>query len=154
ICFGEKLTLKVNADFAAYSWNQGASVTPVYTIDRPGIYSILVRTSDGCTGDETVIVKDKGCVQAVYIPNAFTPNGDGLNDLFKVTAFGTLDHFDLQIYNRWGELVFKTNDVQKGWNGIYKQRLQSSDTFVWHARYRFAGSTSLQSQKGTMTLVK
>jgi gliding motility-associated-like protein len=154
ICFGEKVALKVNGDFVTYNWNDGESFAPVYTTGSPGIYDIRVRNEDGCTGNETVVVHDKGCVQAVYIPNAFTPNGDGSNDLFKATAFGVLDYFDLQVYNRWGELVFKTNDVKQGWNGVYRQRLQPSDTFVWYVRYRFGGSTSFQLQKGTTVLIR
>jgi gliding motility-associated-like protein len=154
ICYGEQITLKSNQVFKTFNWNNSQSTGSTYTVNRPGLYSVNVRTLLGCEGADTVLVKDKGCVQAVYLPTAFTPNSDGINDVFRASVLGIIDFFELRVYNRWGELVFRTKDSMHGWNGIHKQKQQISDHYVWYVRYRFVGSASIQDQKGTILLIR
>jgi gliding motility-associated-like protein len=69
----------------------------------------------------------------LYFPNAFSPNGDGLNDVFK--ASGTfVESFEMYIYDRWGQLVLKTNDINKGWDGIYRTGDAPQDTYVYKGK--------------------
>jgi gliding motility-associated-like protein len=153
ICAGEQVMLKVVGNYAGYNWNEGQSYAPGYKIDQPGRYHIKVRTADGCTGADSIIIHQKACTQTLNVPNAFTPNQDGVNDLFRAVAVGVVDYFDLQVYNRWGQPVFRTNDIHQGWNGKYQQRLQPMGAYTWIVRYRFAGSPTVLSQKGTVMLV-
>jgi gliding motility-associated-like protein len=71
------------------------------------------------------------------MPNVFTPNGDGLNDQIKPVIFcdAPIDHYEWMIYNRWGELVFKSTNIAESWNGIYKNQTQNEQTFVYIIRY-------------------
>jgi gliding motility-associated-like protein len=88
----------------------------------------------------------------IYIPNAFTPNGDGLNDGFGVKAEG-IQEFRLEIFNRWGELIFSTTDINEQWDGTFKGRkLENTEVFVYKVS---AAGTDSQPQKynGTVTLV-
>lgn len=153
-CYGEKVTLKAQGNFADYIWRNGESLTSTHIVERPGIYSVEVRTVDGCIGRDTVVIKDRGCIDALYIPTAFSPNHDGKNDTFKAHAIGEIVFYHMKVYNRWGELVFQTNNLYKGWNGVYKNKMQSTDTFVWYVQYRFASNESLLSQKGVLSLIQ
>lgn len=154
ICFGEKLLLSVTTSFALYNWQNNSSNQATYEVSRPGIYNITVETAEGCTGTDSIIVQDKGCVQTIFVPNAFTPNNDGINDLFNAVVFGSLELFEFSVYNRFGELVFQTTDATKGWNGFYKTQLQPSSTFAWKIRYRFAGAVTDSMLKGTVMLIQ
>ena len=84
------------------------------------------------------------CFQ-VYIPTAFTPNEDGLNDSFKpITSQNVTDYF-FQIYNRWGEVVFESNDKDAGWNGFYNGHQAPDDVYVWKLFYISAFDPSQQT---------
>src|SRR5205085_1388168 len=86
-----------------------------------------------------------------YIPNAFTPNNDGKNDCFSVRYWGYTQSFEMNIYNRWGERVFHTNNIQACWNGFYKGELQPSETFIYIIKME--GPCGSTTRKGTITLI-
>jgi gliding motility-associated-like protein len=67
---------------------------------------------------------------SLYVPNTFTPNGDGLNDTFGISG-EAITEFDIKIYNRWGDLVFETTDASRRWDGTYNGQLASSGTYVY-----------------------
>ena len=100
-------------DNSDYSLNQN----PLHTYNDTGTYSIrLVTTSEnGCVDTTYGKISIKGEF-AIYIPNAFTPNGDGVNDFFSPLGIGVKD-FEMFIYDRWGSKIFGTEDILKGWNG-------------------------------------
>jgi gliding motility-associated-like protein len=89
----------------------------------------------------------------LVFPTAFTPNHDGKNDLFKPFVKGSLAFYELKFFNRWGQMVFQTNDARTGWPGLYKSQQQPVDVFVWLVRYQFKGSP-LKVEKGTVLPVK
>lgn len=104
---------------------------PTYLYTEPGQYVIaLVVTSDhGCVDTllKTIIVgEDYG----IYVPNSFTPNGDGLNDVFQPKGFG-ITKYELRIFDRWGEQLLFTNEFTQGWDGIYKGKLSQQGVYVW-----------------------
>jgi gliding motility-associated-like protein len=89
----------------------------------------------------------------LYIPSAFTPNGDGLNDSFGVKAEG-IKSFNLQIYNRIGELVFESDDIQNYWDGSYKgKKITSTDVYVYQVKAIGKNNSVLPEQTGRVTLV-
>ena len=87
------------------------------------------------------------------MPTGFTPNTDGKNDLLKPILLGDVVQYKFWIYNRWGELVFETTDLNRGWNGTYKGLPQNSGVFVWMCQYQFEGETPKQ-EKGTAVLIR
>ena len=118
-------------------------------------YTILLTAfgSNGCidTHSEKVRVL-KSCY--IGVPNAFTPNEDGLNDFFyPINAFKA-DDLDFSVYNRWGQLVFKTNDWTKKWNGKIKDIPQPVGAYVWTLRYTHHDTGKKYSLKGTMMLIR
>ena len=89
----------------------------------------------------------------LYIPSAFTPNGDGLNDSFGVKAEG-IKSFNLQIYNRIGELVFESDDIQNYWDGSYNgKKITSTDVYVYQVKAIGKNNSVLPEQTGRVTLV-
>ena len=90
----------------------------------------------------------------MYFPNAFTPNNDGLNDTYKPGLNGQLALYEFAIYNRYGQLVFKTNQPGKGWDGKFKNSPKPlGGSYVWSCKYQFVG-TSLRQEQGMFMLIR
>jgi gliding motility-associated-like protein len=75
----------------------------------------------------------------MFVPNAFTPNGDGLNDTFKAVSGCELEFFRMEIYNRWGEFLWRSLDITTGWDGFYKGEACPGDAYVYKIAYRYEG---------------
>lgn len=118
----------------------------------PGLTNTyIVKTANGsCIANDTVIINVK-IIDTLFIPTAFTPNGDGKNDLFHV--IGTVNEFSLNVYNRWGEVVFKSNSVLDGWDGTYKGSAQPSGVFIYFIKYKNLNNSSKQI-KGALMLIR
>ena len=95
-----------------------------------GEYSVLIETAEGCQNLENVMMINT--FLPVLIPNAFTPNGDGLNDTFRPVATSDLiRQFSMVIYNRWGQRVLVTTNPSEGWDGKYA----AAGVYVWVINY-------------------
>jgi len=139
----------------SYFWSTGEttsniSVSPTQTTT----YSLIAINGPGCadTAYVTVIIEEI-LESELFIPNIFSPNGDGSNDVFYVRGTG-FDEFQLIIYNRWGEKVFETEDNSKGWVGTYKEEPLNPGVYVYYvfAKYTLDGSEVIK--KGNITLIK
>ena len=152
LCSYETLTIKPTSSYRQYLWSNGASTSSI-DISRAGVYWLQVTDAQGCKGADSIVVNPKECMVGMHIPSAFTPNGDAHNDEFRALAFGNLKTFEFIIYNRWGQMIFKTNDRFKGWDGKLAGIEQRSDVYVWTCRYQFEGEPE-QFKKGTVTLIR
>jgi gliding motility-associated-like protein len=152
ICSYGDLLLKPDAVFRSYLWNTGSGNSSV-TITEPGQYWLQVKNEDGCMGVDTINVLRKNCLAGFFMPNAFTPNNDGKNDVIKPVVLGNVKQYRFRIYNSWGQLIFETTDLSNGWNGVYKQIDQDGGVFVWVCTYQFEGEP-LQNKKGTFVLIR
>ena len=127
-----------------------------YTFYKPGNYEITLVASDsvGCTDSYTQELPVKGCEEAlVYIPNSFTPNGDGVNDLFKFTT-GCVAHFELNIFNRYGMLVYSAQKGDAFWDGSDGTGYYVSDG-VYLYTFRYTGFDGMNKDlKGTITVFR
>lgn len=95
-------------------------------------YRVTARTAEGCTATDDITVKV--FVQAdMYVPNAFTPNGDGLNDVLRPVLAGIRELKYFSVFNRYGQLVFTTTKSGEGWNGMFKGEKQNAGGFTWMA---------------------
>lgn len=125
---------------------------PVARLFTNTTFTLTVLDNGGCVGYDTVNIKVyEG--PTYYIPNAFTPNGDGLNDIFKPTspAIAKTEYF--RIFNRWGKMVFSTNQNNKGWDGKLEGKEQPVGAYVWIIRGvdKFG---KIVEQKGTVTVLR
>ena len=137
--------------FSSYLW-QDNSTSPTYTALHTGTYSVIVTNIYGCKNNATIIVTNN-CNSAVMFPTAFSPNGDGVNDLFHPIYTPDLIRFHMTIYDRWGEKVFESSDFTDGWDGTYKNVAQPIGTYIWFADYTFDGKGS-KTQTGNITLLR
>ena len=119
----------------SYSWspslplNDPNIANPVALLSATQTFTVHAFTPVGCESFDNITVKIyKG--PDIYLPNAFTPNGDGLNDVFRGTLVGIKQFNYLKIFNRWGELVFSTTDYRKGWDGLWQGKVQNNDVFI------------------------
>jgi gliding motility-associated-like protein len=99
-----------------------------------------------------VIVKPS---HTFYIPTAFTPNEDGLNETFRPQGY-EIDNFTMSIFNRWGELVYSTDDITKGWDGTYNNELCVPGVYTWRIQYESKAmkSEGRQVKEGVVTLLR
>jgi gliding motility-associated-like protein len=129
---------------------------PVATYSTPStgiLYKVLVYNEAGCIDSAFIKVKVFQTMPTVFVPNAFTPNSDGRNDLLRPIAVGMarIDYF--QIFNRWGQLVFSTSTNEHGWDGTIAGKVQPAGTYVWLVKaVDYTGA--LYVQRGTLVLVR
>ncbi len=137
VCEETPLTLSarhMNAD--TLRWSDGSTGSEL--LIRTGGMYIATGMNDCGVGADTILVQDIFC--DIWMPNAFTPNGDGVNDVFRVLGnVGRLEGFGLSIYNRWGERVYATIDKWQGWNGMYKGVHAQLGTYVYMLEYSIKG---------------
>lgn len=155
ICDYETVTLKNRLDQTGFRYNwQNGSTDKAITTKTPGTYWVDVTTYCGILRDSIVIIeKTEGCERKVMVPSAFTPNSDGRNDVFRPTVYGVPDEYDFIIYNRWGQIVFRSKKPGEGWNGTVNGKKQDVNLYAWTCSYRFSGEGQ-QSAKGTVALLK
>ncbi|MBI9039733.1 MAG: gliding motility-associated C-terminal domain-containing protein, partial [Bacteroidales bacterium] len=92
-------------------------------------------------------------IKVIPTPNAFSPNNDGLNDKFRLIAENLPEEqFQMKIYNRWGQMIFETNDIEEGWDGTYKSEICQEGVYVWIVVSSEKDNNVLN--KGTVTLVR
>ena len=112
-------------------------------------YTLTVTDTYGCTGSDSVTVI---IFEDFDVPNAFTPNGDGLNDVFVVRT-DLLSEFSITIFDRWGKLVFSSNDLDIGWDGTFLGKQQEIGTFIYHIQSKTKSGDELD-KSGTITLLR
>lgn len=115
IWFEESYLLEATKGYASYEWSTG-DTTWYITVTEEGHYSVILKNEQGCQSMDTVMMMN--AMVPVIVPNAFTPNGDGLNDTFKpIVNTELVRQFSMSIYNKWGQLIYETRNASKGWNG-------------------------------------
>jgi gliding motility-associated-like protein len=137
---------------SAYLWSTGDTVSTL-SANAPGQYTVLV-TNEGCLFADTFLIPDFTGSSALYFPNSFTPNNDGINETFKGYGEGVLE-YDLQIFNRWGERIFHTDNFNAEWDGKRNGQLVQEDVYVWVATYRLNCDDSRGiTRRGHVTVIR
>jgi len=158
---GQSLQLQATGGLR-YQWTPGtglsnttiANPVALYTIPSLGIvYKVMVFNEANCADSAYIKVKVFQTMPTVFVPNAFTPNHDGKNDVLRPIAVG-MAHIDyFRIFNRWGQLVFSTTANEQGWDGTIAGKLQPSGTYVWLVKATdYTGAPYVQ--RGTLVLIR
>jgi gliding motility-associated-like protein len=141
-----------------YSWYPAGYLTdpsistPKATITRPIVFILTGIDENGCRNTDSVRV-NVDYNDAIFIPTAFSPNGDGKNDLFKIGSISFQKLLEFRVFNRWGQEVFTTTDVKQGWDGKWRGVVQ--DAAVYHYVIRVAyPDGKVNTYKGDLTLIK
>lgn len=136
--WGSVVQLNAISNGVAYNWSPttGLSCTnclnPIVNSTESITYALTVKGANGCFNTDTITILFDG---AIYLPNSFTPDGDGLNDLFYAIGVDIIE-FEIFIFNRWGEQIFYADNMETGWDGTYKGTLVKNDTYVWKVIYK------------------
>ncbi len=142
-----------------YTWSPATYLSttngprPVANPTNNITYTVQLSNEIGCSAQDTIHVRVYFLDADIYVPSAFTPTGDGNNDIFRPIALGILSIQSFQIYTRWGELIFETSKIGEGWDGKYKGYPQPPATYIWQARAtNYKGEKIFR--KGTVILVR
>jgi gliding motility-associated-like protein len=152
ICNTQKLLLDVTYPGATYQWQDGSTGSQ-FQVLTAGQYSVTVSNLCG-TVNQSVVVKYENCACQISVPNAFTPNNDGLNDVFKPRFICSLNNYSCKIFNRWGQLIFESHNTDQGWNGYFQNQIQPSGTYVWMIQYQDLYSGKNVTKEGTIVLIR
>ena len=148
---------EVTGTISTWLWTPSINLDNSYIADpvfTPGVtttYQLLVTSNAGCTasGKITIVV-----YRPLKMPNAFTPNNDGLNDVFRIPPSTPQRIKSFSVYNRWGGLIFHTSDSGTGWDGTFHGQPQSNDTYVWMIEYEDLLTNKTETATGTVNLIR
>ena len=145
------IQIRATPGFGTYNWMGTNSDQSSYTVRDTGVY--WVRVSNICgTRSDSIEVFDR-CEFPVYIPGAFTPNNDGLNDSFGVPLLNKNKLVRLRIYNRWGQVIFETTRTDLRWNGKIKEMDAPAGIYIYYIEMKGLSGTPV-IQKDTLTLIR
>lgn len=160
ICTGDDIEFNAAATSSTYSylWTP-ENFFSVNGQDRvtgkilgAGFVFLKVTDDAGCSSKDSMFLDAKPCCD-VFLPDAFTPNGDGRNDIFRIVTQGNHQVSVFRIVNRWGQTVFETANEKEGWDGFFQQRPQPSGVYYYYLRFR-CDLDQIMEKKGEVTLVR
>lgn len=132
--------------------NSTTILNPISTPQNKITYTITATDKlKYCSAKDSVVITP---ITTIYIPSAFTPNDDGLNDIFKVSGTQAVTTFNLKVFNSYGEVVFETSDKTKGWDGKIKGKTAIQGSYVYVLRYTKANNSIPQIMKGSFVLIR
>ena len=134
------------------SLDNPANVSPVFKGFSEQMYSVEIRTNTGCVTIDTQLVKIIKSVD-IYVPTAFSPNGDGKNETLRPTLMGVKELQYFRIYNRWGQLMFETKTKWDGWDGRLNGKQQGTGVMVWEAQALGVDGRTY-TERGTSVLLR
>ena len=153
------LTTSANFTYSVLSWSpsifftdQTALTQNIVVKDTSKSFTVIAQSIDGCLDTASLFVTVDPNLKDFFIPNSFSPNGDGNNDIFKLYGSSVRD-INMRVYNQWGELIFETTNAQNGWDGTWKGRPQAVGVYVYVAKVTFYNNTSIM-RKGTINLIR
>jgi len=157
IKLGQSTNLNAFGTNGNYTWSPTiwldciSCSNPISTPEETTTYTVIVVDSNGCTAsDDITVIVDFEYV--IWVPNIFSPNGDGNNDLVYVRGKG-IHSLQFFIYDRWGEKVFETADINIGWDGTFRGQKMNNAVFVFYLEATFLDGSEV-SKKGDITLIR
>ena len=133
LCENTTLTLRSDVQAQILRWQDG-SVGNLFAVRSPGLY-VLQAIEGPCSASDTIAVAFRRCaVFKAYLPNVFSPNGDGINDDFRplLPPGIVIGKYEFRIFDRWGNLVFESNDPEKSWDGSFRGEILPQGVFLYH----------------------
>ncbi len=160
-CYGKSLTGKIAVNVTGgtqpytYAWNNGKPAEDkVMTGLANGNYTVYIQDANGCKDTVVALLEYKDCCTP-FMPSAFTPNGDGKNDLFRLVSKGDIRLKEMQIYNRFGQRVFISTNVADSWDGTFKGEPVDAGTYFYFLKANCGNNNErLVEFKGDVTVVR
>jgi len=155
LCLSENPTLDAGPNMISYKWNTGASTRTIVAFDS-GVYWVRVKDVEGCVSSDTINMKKRKDLYPSYIfmPNAFTPNGDGRNDYYPMNQYKVKGAtYNIKIYNRWGEKIMEMESPDINWDGNVNGKPAPEGVYIFTA-YWIGCDNEKRSMKGNFTLLR
>ena len=158
---GETTQLEVMGGNEIFSWVSHPDLSctdcpnPVFTAATVGTTTLIVESEADCILPLTIninVIRPEPTESRLIIPNAFSPNADGLNDTFQASSNAPLESFSLLIYNRWGEQVFESTDINVAWDGSHQNKMADIGVYAYVLQYQFVGEQPAL-ERGNVTIV-
>ncbi|MEY5042731.1 MAG: hypothetical protein RLZZ414_2298 [Bacteroidota bacterium] len=128
--YGDAFNVQTNIQANWFVWdNNLPSNSAIKEVKQSGLYNVIAYNHPFCTITQDIEVEEL-CPMRLFVPNAFTPNDDNLNETFKPVAVNFID-YEIFIFNRWGELIYQSQDIESPWNGTYLGNPVQQDVYVW-----------------------
>ena len=151
LCPDNVLILSPSFEGITYTVNGITSST--VTINKEGNYTITATDAFGCSRTFNSNVAKQNCTDCdAYIPTAFTPNADGLNDIFKLKIECSFSEYHCRIFNRWGQKIFESADINKGWDGMFAGKKLPTGSYIYLVDYKTT-SGNTKTARGTLLLI-
>ncbi|MCR9016284.1 T9SS type B sorting domain-containing protein [Aquiflexum gelatinilyticum] len=155
-----KFESKISEEFIAWEWSFGDGTfslekDPIHVFKMPGEFEVVLKAYDiyGCSSVQKEEVKVNEVSEYLMMPNAFTPNSDGLNDVFKPETKG-ISGYRMYIFNKWGEMIFSNGSKSnEGWNGTLNGQLLPSGNYVYKVSFQTPNGEMIE-KAGTVSLIR
>ena len=157
ICTGTEtieLSPRLSEPDVDLNWSDGSTTETLLVTERGDYW--LEASRGACSKERVYIKVDHLCIPRLFIPNAFSPNGDGVHDTFEIKSVHTTA-FQINIFNQWGIMVFSSKNQEEQWDGLYQNQQVSKGKYAYHITYGgedVNGKTQLFITKGTLTLIR
>lgn len=157
ICEGQRILLRANVAAEKYKWQDGSDGQQ-FLVDKAGLYFLEV-TSGKCVFTDSLNIAVRKCIYyKVFAPNVFSPNDDGVNDVFRLFISPDVNilSFKLILNDRWGNMIFQTTDPEQGWDGYIKGNRANTDTYIYSyaIEYEDENGVGKQVNGGTVNLLR
>jgi len=154
ICGNNEIFIQPNLSTYDITWSNGSS-EPGLTIYEPGVYWFDITDEYGCQWRDTITVINDDSGIDLWVPNSFTPNGDGVNDVFKPIGAEVSD-YNLLVFDRWGKLMFESSNANEEWEGDFRRngRKLATGVFVYRMTYKTKCIIQKENFVGTITLIR
>lgn len=150
-----RILFKPDCDNCQFVWSTGETTDSI-VVNEKGIYWLEILNANGCSSTDSVMIDFGKCNCDFYVPNAFSPNDDGLNDVFSAKFDCAISEFSMLIYNRWGELIYSTTNPLQTWNAKINHKPVPSDVYTYRISYTptyLGESTTPVMLNGLVTII-
>jgi gliding motility-associated-like protein len=138
-----------------YNWVQSGDTSNTALNLCLGNNSIIVTDSNGCKAASDIEIKlSDNTEKDIIVPNVFTPNSDGFNDAFEIKNIESTKDFNIQIFNRWGCLVYESSSVSEFWDGKFKNKPVAEGVYFYTIKYIDKCSNKIQNKNGNITILR
>jgi gliding motility-associated-like protein len=153
LCNGTAIILNARQIYATYQWQDG-STNPSLQVTKEGKYWVVARVTENCYATDTINISYRNCdFPGVFIPNTFTPDGDGLNDVFSISTEVEFSSFKIKIFNRREQQIYESDDAHFRWDATFKGSPVSSGAYMYYIEATDKLSNKKLSYKGSITVL-
>lgn len=152
LCGNFSLDLDAGNSGMSYLWMPDGEATQSIKATKQITYTVVVTNDDGCEGTDDFTVGTQ-CISYYHIPTGFSPNNDGINDVFKPTLIN-FEKYTMAIHNRWGEAIFESDNPNVGWDGTYKGETVQNGVYLYTIRFITTENGEFQQVKGLVNVIR